>query len=61
MSRLTNAGVEIYCTVLGVGQLLFYPQGWLIVERSLESCGMIYGMRKSFMLRGAKSTENFVE
>ena len=49
LKEMCEAGVMMFQGVHGQGQLLFVPQGWIIVEVSMVGSRLIYGYRKAFM------------
>ena len=51
------SSVKGYRTVLQAGDCLYVPQGWLLCERCV-STALIYGVRKSFMVRTGRARAN---
>ena len=48
LAALTAAGVNMYHGTHDTGELLFVPQGWIVIEASV-SYDLIFGYRKAFM------------
>ena len=39
--------------------VIFVPQGWILAELGDPTASLIYGIRKSFMIKSAKSLESY--
>ena len=39
--------------------VIFVPQGWILAELGNPTASLIYGIRKSFMIKSAKSLESY--
>ncbi len=58
IAKMAAAGVKMFHTVQMKGDLLFVPQGWLVVESSHPKNNLIYGVRKSFMVKDRVTYEH---
>jgi hypothetical protein len=49
---LVASGVKMKRFVQKQGDLLYIPQGYLIIESTMPGQGLVYGARKSLMMKG---------
>ena len=59
IEEMVNSGVAMFQGIHDKNQLLFVPQGWIIVEVSMVGSRLIYGYRKAFMQATRKATDEY--
>ena len=59
IQEMCEAGVRMFGGVHSQGQMIFIPQGWIIVEVAMVGSRLLYGYRNSFMQAGEEAKNEY--
>ena len=56
---MAGKGVLIHNGSQKAGDILYVPQGWIAVEQTAQGRNLIYGVRKSMLMKSPAAVSNY--